>query len=140
MQRQFKLKPSSYLAVLLMGAHGATLATLFFLPFPLWSKGALAMLVLLSLTYHLRYAAWLSVPSACVGLMLENDQITLTTRGGEQLAGHVLRDSLVTPFLTVLNVLPQGQRIARNVIILPDSLDAESFRQLRVYLKWGMSD
>jgi len=46
-------------------------------------------------------------------------------------------DSLVTPFITVLNVLPQGARLARSVVILPDSLDAESFRQLRVWLKWG---
>jgi toxin CptA len=48
-----------------------------------------------------------------------------------------LRDSLVTPYLTVLNVLPQGARFSRSVVILPDSLDAESFRQLRVWLKWG---
>ncbi|MBI3902775.1 MAG: hypothetical protein HY306_07520 [Nitrosomonadales bacterium] len=37
----------------------------------------------------------------------------------------------------MLNVLPQGARFARSMIILPDSLDVESFRQLRVWLKWG---
>ena len=137
MQLQFYLQPSRYLATMLIAAHGATLAALFSLNFPIWAKTALAILVLLNLGYHLRREAWLSAPSACVALMLEGDRVVLTTRGGEQLTGQILRDSLVTPYLTVLNVLPQGARMARSVIVLPDSLDTESFRQLRVWLKWG---
>jgi len=137
MQRQFKLNPSHYLAAILIAAHGITLAVLFPLEFPLWAKTALALVVLLSLGYHLRRDAWLSAPAAGVGLMLDGDQVVLTTHSGKMLSGQILRDSLVTPYLTVLNILPQGARIARSVVILPDSLDAESFRQLRVWLKWG---
>ena len=137
MQQQFKLQPSHYLAAMLIAAHGATLAALFPLAFPIWAKIALAFLVLLSLGYHLRREALLSAPSSTVALMFEGDQVVLDTRGGEQLTGQILRDSLVTPYLTVLNVLPQGARFPRNVVILPDSLDTESFRQLRVWLKWG---
>ena len=137
MQRQFKLQPSRYLAVILIAAHGIALAALFPLALPVWAKVALAPLILFSLMYHLRRDAWLSAPSASVELALEGDRVVLATRGGEQLAGQILRDSLVTPFLTILNILPQGVRLARSVVILPDSLDAESFRQLRVCLKWG---
>jgi len=137
MQREFKFQSSRYLATMLISAHGATLAALFPLALPGWAKMALASLILFSLVYHLRRDAWLSAPSASVALILEGDRVVLTTRGGEQLAGQILRDSLVTPFLAVLNVLPQGARLARSVIILPDSLDTESFRQLRVWLKWG---
>lgn len=137
MQRQFKLQPSRYLAAMLIVAHGITLAALFPLALPGWAKAALAAFILFSLAYHLRRDAWLSAPYASVELVLEGDRIALTTRGGEQLAGQILRDSLVTPFITVLNVLPQDARAVRSVIILPDSLDAESFRQLRVCLKWG---
>ena len=137
MQRQFKLQPSRYFAAILIAAHGIALAALFPLVLPGWSKVALASLISFSLMYHLRRDAWLSAPSASVALVLEGDRAVLTTRGGEQLAGQILRDSLVTPFLTVLNVLPQGAHLARSVVILPDSLDAESFRQLRVCLKWG---
>ena len=139
MQRQFKLQPSRCLATMLVAAHGITLAALFPLALPGWAKAALAAFVLFSLGYHLRRDAWLSAPSASVELVLEGDRMALTTHGGEQLAGQILRDSLVTPFITVLNVLPQGARLARSVVILPDSLDAESFRQLRVCLKWGSS-
>jgi toxin CptA len=137
MQQQFKLQPSHYFAAMLIAAHGVTVAALFPLTFPIWAKTALAFFVLLSLGYHLWREAWLSAPSACVALILEGDQIVLKTRGEEQLTGQILRDSLVTPYLTVLNVLPQDAHISRSVIILPDSLDAESFRQLRVLLKWG---
>lgn len=139
MQRQFKLQSSYYLAAMLIVVHGITLAALFPLALPGWTKMALASLILFSMAYHLWRDAWLSAPSACVALVLDGERVVLTTHGGEQLEGQVLRDSLVTPFLAVLNVLPKGARLARSVIALPDSLDAESFRQLRVCLKWGGS-
>ena len=138
MQRQFKLQPSRYLAAILIVAHGAAFAALLPLALPAWSKVALALTMLFSLVYRLRRDAWLSAPSSGTALMLDGDRVVLTTRGGQQLAGHVLRDSLIMPYITVLNVLPQGTRFARSVIILPDSLDAESFRQLRVWFKWGV--
>ncbi len=137
MQRQFILQPSRYLAAMLITAHGVTFAALFPLALPGWAKAALASLMLLSLMHHLRRDAWLSAPAASVALMLEDDRVVLTTHGGEQLTGQMLHDSLVTPFITVLNVLPQGAHFARSVVVLPDTLDAESFRQLRVWLKWG---
>ena len=137
MRPQFKLQPSHQLAVVLVVAHGTALVTLLPLAFPAWSKLALIFLILFSMMYHLRRDAWLSALSSGVALMLEGDRVVLTMRGGKQLVGLVLRDSLVTPFITVLNILPQDARFARSLVILPDSLDAESFRQLRVWLKWG---
>ena len=137
MRRQFTLQPSRYLAAMLITAHGATLVVLFSLALPIWAKAALASLMLFSLMHHLRRNAWLSAPSASVALMLVGDRVVLITRGGEQFAGQLLHDSVVTPLVTVLNVLLQGTHIVRSVVILPDSLDAESFRQLRVWLKWG---
>ena len=138
MQQQFNLQPSRYLAATLIVAHGVAIAALFPLAFPAWAKSALACVILFSLVYHLRRDAWLSAPSSSKALALESEQVVLTTHGGEQLAGRVLRDSMVTPFITVLNILPPGARFASSVVILPDSLDAESLRQLRVWLKWGM--
>lgn len=137
MQQQFKLHPSRYLAAVLVAAYAAALAVLAPLALPVWAKASLSMVILFSLAYHLRRDALLSSKSAVMALMLEEDHAVLTLRGGDQLTGQVLRDSLVTPFITVLNILPQGARFARSVAILPDSLDAESFRQLRVWLKWG---
>jgi toxin CptA len=138
MLRQFQFHPSRYFSAILIAAHGATLVALLPLDLlPLWAKAGLAFLVLFSLIYHLRRDAWLSASSAIVSLILDGEMIILISRGGEQFAARILRDTLVTPFIAVLNVLPEGTRLSRSMVILPDSLDAESFRQLRVWLKWG---
>lgn len=136
MQQQFTIQPSRYLAVILLAAHGTALAVLIPLGLPIWAKAALSMVILFGLAYHLQRDALLSSKIAIMALMLEEEQAVLTLRGGDKLVGHVLRDSVVTPFIAVLNFLPQGARFARSVVILPDSLDVESFRQLRVLLKW----
>lgn len=138
MQRQFNLQPSIYFTIALVASHGAALAVLAPLAFlPLWARTQLALLVLVSLLYHVWHDAWLLALSSNKTLLLDGDMILLVARNGDQVTARVLADSLVTPFITVLNVLPQGTYLARSVIILPDSLDAESFRQLRVWLRWG---
>lgn len=137
MQRQFNFRPSHHLAIMLVVAHGAALLALLALALPLWAMAALLLLLLFSLLHHLRRDAWLSAPSSGVKLVLEEEGVVLTVRNGDQLTGRLLHDSLITPFLTVLNVLPQGAYLTRSIIILPDSLDNESFRQLRVWLKWS---
>jgi len=137
MHQQFNFRPSHYFATMLIAAHVATLAALYPLAFPIWAKAALAFFVLFSMGYHVWREAWLAAPSATVTLTLEEDLAVLTQRNGDQLTGKILRDSLVTPFLTVLNILPRNTRLAHSLVILPDSLDAASFRQLRVWLKWG---
>ena len=137
MQRQFNLQPSIYLTIALVASHGAVLAVLVPLALPLWAKILLVLLVLVSLLYHVWHDAWLLALSSNKTLLLDGDMILLVARNGDRVTARILADSLVTPFLTVLNVLPQGKYLARSVIILPDSLDAESFRQLRVWLRWG---
>lgn len=121
---------------MLAAAHGGVLAMLLF-TLPPWAGLALAALLLTGLFYYLLRDAWLRLPASCIGLVLEGDGAVLLMRDGVRLTCEILRDSLVTPYLTVLNVLPQGARFARSVVVLPDSLDAEQFRQLRVRLKWG---
>ena len=137
MQRQFNLQPSIYFTTVLVTSHGIALAVLTPLALPIWTRILLALLVLTSLLYHVWHDAWLLALSSNHTLLLDGDLVQLITRNGDQVTAKVLTDSLVTPFITVLNVLPQGEYLARSVIILPDSLDTESFRQLRVWLRWG---
>ena len=137
MQRQFNLQPSIYFTIALVASHGVALAVLVPLVLPLWARTLLASLVLISLLYHIWHDAWLLALSSNKTLLLDGDMLLLVARNGDQVTARVLADSLVTPYITVLNVLPQGSYLARSIIILPDSLDAESFRQLRVWLSWG---
>ena len=136
MQRQFNLQPSAYLAITLIAIHGAAVAALLALALPFWAHGLLILLLLANLLHHLWRNAWLSAPSSAVAVLLDGDRIVLTQRSGIQIVGKLLSHSLIAPFLTVLNILPINSFHAHNVIIFPDSLDAESFRQLRVSLRW----
>ena len=118
-------------------AHTAVLAALLPLDLPLWAKLALAVVVVTSLAYHVWLDAQRAAPSSITALVLEGDRVLLVSCDGQQLAVSISKDSLVTPWLTILNVTPLGARTTRRILILPDSMDAESFRQLRVWLKWG---
>lgn len=138
MRRQFRLRPSRCFAAMLMAAHGLACLAVLLVALPLWTQAALTFLLLCSLIYHLWRDAWLYAPSAAALLMLEQDQVTLETRDGKRLEGRISRHTLVTPLITVLLMLPHGARLARSVVILPDSLDDESFRLLRVWLRWGV--
>ena len=96
------------------------------------------VLLLCALLYYLRPNAWPSASSSYVAIRFVDDEIILQTHDGAELAGRVLGDSLVTPLLTILNVLPNGGKRVCSVVLFPDSLDSERFRELRVLLRWGI--
>jgi hypothetical protein len=64
-------------------------------------------------------------------------------RDGTQLSGLIVcADSVVTPYLTVVRYRSNNASLLRHIftaplIILPDAIDVESYRQLRVWLRWG---
>jgi toxin CptA len=107
------------------------------LPVSVPAKAALVLILVCSLFYYLCRDAWLLLPASHVAIQLEGSNIILATRGEDELKGQVLRDSVVTPVLTVLNVSVQGMKSTRSVVVFPDSMDKERFRELRVLLKWG---
>lgn len=138
MPRQFEFQPSRLLAAGLAVAHGGAIAMLPLLALPLWWALVLASLLLLSLLHFLRRDALLNLPSSWVGLTQEDDgRILLLRRDGVRVPCRILRDSLITPFLTVLNVRIEGDYLARGMVILPDRMEREPFRRLRVWLKLG---
>ncbi len=49
---------------------------------------------------------------------------------------EVLGSTYVMPFLTILNLRDGDSGALRRVTLLPDSLEADDFRQLRVWLRW----
>lgn len=54
--------------------------------------------------------------------------------------GRIVADTCVTAWMTTLVWRPDGARLSRAVLILPDMLPAEDFRRLRVLLRYGRSD
>ena len=139
MQRQFDVLPSRRLAVTLVLAYSVAMFALLPLSLPASALIPLYLLLLFSLWLHLRQVAWLSSPSSVVKLKLEGEVLELTLRNNQQRSEQLLPSSFVSPFLTILN-LRRDSYWSRSVIILPDSMDREAFRHLRVGLKWNGKD
>ena len=139
MQRQFDVLPSRRLAATLVLAYSVAMLALLPLGLPTWALITLYLLLLFSLWLHWRQVAYLSSPSSVVKLKLEGEVLELTLRNNQQRTEQLLPSSFVSPFLTILN-LRRDSYLPRSVIILPDSMDREAFRQLRVGLKWNGED
>jgi toxin CptA len=138
MQRHFKLRPSRSLAWLFFFLCVASLVSLWLLPLPTLVLLALTVVVLCWIGYSLLLNANLRMGNSCVAFRLEeNDAIVLVLRNGRHLSGQVSADSLVTPYIVILNVVLSEQRSGRCLLILPDVMGLGSFRRLRVVLRWG---
>lgn len=132
------LRASRRLASVLVVAHTAAAATLIPLALALSAKLVCGMLVAVSLFVSLRRHALLSGSSAIREIELEAGEVAeVRNTAGEWRDARVLGSSYVSPALTVLNLRVGGSRFAWHVVIVPDSIDAETFRRLRVQLRWS---
>jgi len=94
-----------------------------------------------SLAFYLRRECLRLTPAAIVSVSLYHDshsdcRCEFQTKDGRRHEAALLGTSFVAPYLTVLNLKPTDSRAARHAVILPDNVDAECFRKLRVLLKW----
>ena len=138
MQLNYKLRPSRSLALLFILLCVLSLVSIWMLPLPVAGLFVLTLIVLCWTGYYLLLDANLGSERSCVAFRLEGqDEIVLVLRSGTHLPGRVSADSLVTPFLVILNVALKERRGRRSLLIMPDTMGAESFRHLRVALKWG---
>ena len=132
------IKPSRRLALLLCVAHAAAAGASLLLDLPIWLKILLVLLIGASCGVYLYSTALLRSGGAVVGLEIKDDgALSFQTRRGEWREGTLLGSSFVSPHLTILNIGMEGRFFARHVVIMPDCVDAEDFRRLRVRLRWG---
>lgn len=68
--------------------------------------------------------------------VLNDGALLLDRREGENVRATVLGTSYVSASLTVLNLRIIGRRLVEHVLVVPDNVDPEAFRQLRVLLRW----
>ena len=143
------LKPSRTLGVVLGFAHFMAIVLLWPLMMPPSVKLTGSALLVISLVFYLRRYALLRSPDSVSSLEVTDEMVcTLNTREGEQIACVLLGSSFVAPYLTVLDLNPlkidktgasqrqSSQYFSRSVVILPDGINPEEFRQLRVLLRW----
>jgi len=108
---------------------------------PLWAKIAATVALLVHLPVVLRQHALLLAPGAAVAIETGSDnKISVQTRSSEWREYDVLGNTYVMPYLTVLNLRQNESGAIKRVALLPDSLHAEDFRKLRVWLRWKEAD
>ncbi|MDT8363217.1 MAG: protein YgfX [Nitrosomonas sp.] len=135
-----QLHTSRQLTWLMLMAHG--FAAVVFLPmtlnYPVVITVCAILLLTLSLVYYLQRYAWLLSAQSIVSLHLTartTCQVRLLSNDCLDCAIDV-GTTFVAPYLTVLSLKTNRIFRRRTVVILPDSVDPESFRQLRVWLRW----
>lgn len=140
-QLRVSLRPSRMAAVAIVAIACLAWAAVLVLSVPtiahLVTGLALAGWARLALRRH----AWRTAPAAVVEVMVSSDAVVVVRcRDGRLAAGHVRSASFVHPRLTTLVWRPDGARLSRSVLLLPDMLAAEDFRRLRVLLRYGSSE
>lgn len=94
------------------------------------------LVLLLGYAWNVYRVVLLKAGSSCVSITMHAEELVLQLRDGSEIQGVLASSSLVTAWLTVLHVDCANLLHGRSVVIFPDSLDDERFRELRVLLKW----
>lgn len=118
----------------------ATLAIVFLLPMDAWLQFIAAFAVLAWAAAAFRIVALRRTRFATTELRLAPDLVLVVRMGdGRLVAGHVRSATYVGAWVTTIVWRADGAYWSRAVLIVPDMLDAEDFRKLRVMLRYARS-
>lgn len=126
---------SHYLALGLLLVHAAGIVALASLTLPMWIVLAATLAVCASLYYQLALHVLGRTPRSILHMVLESDgEWTVMSGSGSVYSARLLSSSLIHPLMMVLNfdVSKIGRR---SVVLLPDSLSPQLYRQLLVRLR-----
>lgn len=130
-------KSSRILATLLILIHALSLLLIWIMLISFWLKLFISPVLLVSVVFYLRRDALLTLQDSSIALQIHSDcQCEIQNYLGEWVDATLLGTSFVSPYLTVLNFSMEGKFRVKHIAILPDAVNSELFRQLRVLLKW----
>lgn len=133
---QLALYSSRYLLILLTAIHVGASIILLLLSLPWWWLMLLLVLDGVSLIWTLRQYALLQADAAIIKLWRQADGgWRLQDKANRVWSARLCGDSIRTVCFVLLNFKIPGMWRAKTVVILPDSLDTDDFRRLRVYLQ-----
>ncbi|MDO9050305.1 MAG: hypothetical protein Q8N02_04895 [Methylotenera sp.] len=118
---------------------------LILLPLAWQIKWLLVVVILLLAAYSICLRGLLLLPLSLLALNINvKNELQLTFRDGAKFVAVVYADCVVTPYLTIVHFQTQQLDFIRrllfsHIVFLPDMVDAESNRQLRVLLRWGQA-
>ena len=130
------LRPSRTLFWVLTVSHLGAAGLLTASRLPPWAAVALTACVLASYIWLVSRHALLRQAGAVVCLLWgKGNEWRVSSRSGAEILARLSPESFVRPWMTVLLLRPEGGGHTRSVVIMPDTLDAEVFRRLRVRLR-----
>lgn len=130
------VKPSLRFAVLLLLLHITAAAVVYMTAMPLMARVLTILLILLNLIYYLVRDVLLLLPDSWREISLNQEGVSLVTRGGSKFLGQVVNKTVVSPLLIVLRVRLEDRHRLVSRVIFPDALGAGAFRELCVRLKF----
>ncbi len=132
---RLECRPSYYLTLAVVIAHGVALLVLFPITAAWWIKFPVAVVIAAQWVIIWRRDVKLSSPAAVKSLICTTDGRWELCRGdGGCYAATLLPAAYISPWLVLLRFMTEDKR--RCAVILPaDGLDADSHRRLRVQLR-----
>lgn len=133
-------KPSRRLTFALSGLLFATLLIVCIIPVVIWLQLLLMVVSVPFVSYVIARDVCLCLSRSWVRFELTHQgEIKLTRRNGQEELAQILPSSYVTSYLTILHLKLYASRWHSYLLILPDSVSPVGFRQLRVWLRWGLN-
>jgi toxin CptA len=133
----FKFHRSRIFAALLFAGYSLAVIIIILLPLAVMFKYLFTPLLTCAMFYYLWRYAWLLSPSSEVAMRMEGLDVFLIFLDGHEIQVQISTETLVTPFITILSMVSCSAGSRHNVVIFPDSLDFERYRELRVLVKWS---
>jgi toxin CptA len=144
---RIKIQPSPTLRAVVVALHIGAVVLVFVSAIAWVVQLILASIILGSLLAFLSVNGWIArfifleklLPRVDELVWGENNSWLLICDAGEEQDAELLMSSFVHPYLTVVNLKVFGKPWYcryRSFVILPDNLDAETFRRLRIRLRW----
>lgn len=123
------LQPSRWLKRAVWALLGLAALAMMLAALPLWAQGCgLALLGLVAFRWRARGALRLQCQA--------DGNLSLMLEGVAWQPVALLSGSVVNPWLSVIRYRDETSNKTGSLLILPDSLDEDDFRRLRVWLKW----
>lgn len=145
MPLQLDFKPSPRLTLMICAVGMGVCAILILLPCIMLIKLLMMTVVAAASIYHILRDALLILPWSYHSISINRQhEVTLIQKSGRMVQVNVCHDTVVIPGFTMMNCQDQAgnglkKLLPIHVLIVPDMVSAEYYRQLRVFLRWGMT-
>lgn len=134
---RLSFSPSLQLVILLVAAHLLGIASVWAIDVGVEIKALASVAVIGSCIYNVRRHALLRAPYSVIGMLLKTDgSVEVGLQSGAILQGRQIPGGFAHPWFTAIVWQAEHARFSRAVAVLPGSLPAAQFRELRVWLKW----